>query len=460
MLLRFTLSAAGAMVLAGSASAQTAMQAQPITSPVKDAGVYHVATGTWTRGATSVALAGPETIYDNTCTVGFYTGLPGGTIAGDSGRIPSTSSPASTSSLVGLYDNYEVNGFTFAYCTFEPAAGYTMDVAFYDCYAACDNAGAGFPTAATAAFQIVNAPAGGAAGTQGCWILTFDLQNVTGASFDLGGDCNGTYDNVASTDSFGWTWTQSVPTTFSDAGPLLAGDPLGFFPQSGQTCGGIGGGTTFAGASPGPGTGMGTDIDQFEAAGTLSGCFFFGGYSSANPLSSFYMSLRGDDAGPTTVPNGTAYCVGDGSGGACPCGNNSAVGAGEGCANSTGSGATMVASGSASFTNDTLAFTIAGVNGQKPGLILRGNNAINGGLGNGVGDGLICTGGQSGRSQVQVTDVNGDVVFSNYNGSGFGSVANVGAPTFYQYWYRDSNPIGPCATGFNFSNAWDVTYQP
>ena len=44
--------------------------------------------------------------------------------------------------------------------------------------------------------------------------------------------------------------------------------------------------------------------------------------------------------------------------------------------------------------------------------------------------------------------------------SGFGSVANMGAATNYQFWYRD--PSGsPCSsTNFNFSNAWTVTYQP
>ena len=144
MLLRFTLSAAGAMVLAGSAFAQNATQAQPITSPVKDAGTFHLATGTWTRGVAPVALAGPEVIYDNTCTTGFFTGLTQGEEAGDSGRVPSTSSPSNTTSLTGLYDSYEVNGFTVAYCSYEPLVT-TIGLGFYDCYAACDNGGAGYP---------------------------------------------------------------------------------------------------------------------------------------------------------------------------------------------------------------------------------------------------------------------------------------------------------------------------
>ena len=98
--------------LATTAGAQQHSQLRPITTTVRDAGVYHLATGTWTRGVTATALAGPETLYDNTCTVPAYAGLPSGVTGIDSGRIPSTSSPSSSSSLTGLYDAYEVNGFT------------------------------------------------------------------------------------------------------------------------------------------------------------------------------------------------------------------------------------------------------------------------------------------------------------------------------------------------------------
>jgi len=448
MLLRFTLSAAGAMVLAGSAFAQNATQAQPITSPVKDAGTFHLATGTWTRGVAPVALAGPEVIYDNTCTTGFYTGLTQGEDAGDSGRIPSTSSPSNTTSLTGLYDSYSVNGFTIAYCSFEPVVT-TIGLGFYDCYAACDNGGAGYPSPATAAFALVNVPAGTATGSQGCWIIGFDLANTTFA-FDLGGDCNGTYDNVASTDSFGWSWTQLVPTTGSNAGPLLTGDPLALFNLS---CGGVGGGTTFPGASAGPGSGIG-NLDQFELTNNpAGGCFWFGGYSAANPYSSFYLQLEGDQ-GTTTGPGpGSAYCFGDGGGGVCPCGNFGMPG--QGCSNSTGnSGATLTGNGSASFSNDTLSFDIAGVPGAKPGLIIKGNNQV----AIAAGDGLLCTTGQSQRSQVQVTSA-GATTYTDFLGSPFGSVANMGAASNFQFWYRD--PIGgPCGGGFNFTNGWTVTYQP
>ena len=107
-----------------------------------------------------------------------------------------------------------------------------IGVGFYDCYAACSSAALPAPTAA---FNLVNVPAGSAVGSIGCWLITFDLANTT-LAFNLGGDCNGTYDNLASTDNFGWSWTQSIPTTGSNAGPILAGDPLGIFNAS---CGGV-----------------------------------------------------------------------------------------------------------------------------------------------------------------------------------------------------------------------------
>ena len=158
-----------------------------------------------------------------------------------------------------------------------------------------------------------------------------------------------------------------------------------------------------------------------------------------------------------TLEPGTAYCFGDGTGTACPCGNNGAPGFG--CANSSGGGARMTAAGDAVLSADTMTLDITGVNGAKAGLLIRGDNQVNGGLGNPVGDGLICAGGAVQRSHVQVTDATGATTFSDWNGSGLGSVANAGAPTNYQFWYRD--PQGsPCGNGFNFTNAYSVTYQP
>ena len=63
------------------------------------------------------------------------------------------------------------------------------------------------------------------------------------------------------------------------------------------------------------------------------------------------------------------------------------------------------------------------------------------------------------RSHVQIT-TGGTSTFTDFNGSGFGSVANTGGvPTYFQFWYRD--PANPCSgAGFNFSNGVGVTYTP
>ena len=63
---RYSLIAASALFVCASATAQNnGPQAAKITAPVKDAGVYHMATGTWTRNTSATANIGPKVIYNN-----------------------------------------------------------------------------------------------------------------------------------------------------------------------------------------------------------------------------------------------------------------------------------------------------------------------------------------------------------------------------------------------------------
>lgn len=162
-------------------------------------------------------------------------------------------------------------------------------------------------------------------------------------------------------------------------------------------------------------------------------------------------TLNGNGGGGANT--GTGFCFGDGSGIACPCGNIGASGAG--CTNSGGTGASLTASGNAGTgAADTLSFTVSGVNGIKPGLLLRGDNQIAAM----VGGGILCVGSNTQRSQVQATDASGSTTFTDWNGAGFESVANAGVPTNFQFWYRDPGGV-PCAgTDFNFTNGHTVTY--
>jgi hypothetical protein len=86
------------------------------------------------------------------------------------------------------------------------------------------------------------------------------------------------------------------------------------------------------------------------------------------------------------------YCFGDGSGTACPCGNNSTVGDGEGCRNSLGRGGLLALAGTPSVSNDT-----ATLEGEKmpnsSALYFQGTTRVSGGAGNVFGDGLQCAGG-------------------------------------------------------------------
>ncbi len=154
--------------------------------------------------------------------------------------------------------------------------------------------------------------------------------------------------------------------------------------------------------------------------------------------------------------NGSAFCFGDGSGTPCPC--LLLGGTGQGCANTTGTGGALLSgSGGAYILSDTFQLDVAGVPGSKPGLILRTANQVNGGLGIHAGDGLLCVSGQSLRSQVQVTS-GGATTFKHFYGGPLGASSfGPGVATHYQFWYRD--PLSTCSgSGFNFSNAWTVTW--
>lgn len=156
-------------------------------------------------------------------------------------------------------------------------------------------------------------------------------------------------------------------------------------------------------------------------------------------------------------PEGESYCFGDSSGALCPCAAFGSTGAG--CANSGGGGATLSASGTASLSGTGFSLAVAGAPGNKPGLLLRGTSAANGGLGNPAGDGLLCVAGQTARSHVQVTS-GGAAVFTDARGVPLAAWnQGPGVEVHYQFWYRDA--LNTCTgLGFNFSNAWAVTWRP
>jgi hypothetical protein len=154
---------------------------------------------------------------------------------------------------------------------------------------------------------------------------------------------------------------------------------------------------------------------------------------------------------------GTSYCLGDGSGGSCPCTGFS--NGGGGCPHSVGFGVTLASYGNAFVSDDTIRFDLSGGFGMWPGLILQGTQGMTSGNGLPIGDGLLCVAGTTARSKIQLIN-QGSTSFTHFSGQSFGAVSGgAGSTVHYQFWYR--NVANSCSgLGFNFSNAWKLDWLP
>lgn len=151
-----------------------------------------------------------------------------------------------------------------------------------------------------------------------------------------------------------------------------------------------------------------------------------------------------------TEPVGLALCLGDGTSVPCPCENTGAFG--EGCANSTGSGARLIASGSAVVGADSLQLSVLGAREDSRGIFLQGNLE----LGIPFRDGILCVQGGTVRLEIISLDSTGA-------GTSTAELSVVGGPSsgdtrLYQFWYRDPD-FAPCGTGSNLSGAVEVHWQ-
>ncbi len=158
------------------------------------------------------------------------------------------------------------------------------------------------------------------------------------------------------------------------------------------------------------------------------------------------------------APAPEAFCFGDGTGGACPCGNTGA--AGNGCANSVfAAGANLAATGMSSLAADTLVLAGSGMPNSFV-LYFQGSTNVNGGLGTAFGDGLRCAGGSVVRLGTKLNTAG----MSQYPAPGDPSVSVRGlvvAPgtRVYQAWYRNAAAFCTADT-FNLSNGMNVTWVP
>ena len=210
--------------------------------------------------------------------------------------------------------------------------------------------------------------------------------------------------------------------------------------------------TAFAQGSP-----VGTPATVMVPAGTWGELQF----SAPGGFDSFEIDETGTDPhwvlDDLTLELGTplnSLCFGDGSGMTCPCGNSG--GAGEGCANSTGVGASLDGDGNSIVAADTFTLSVSQAPANRPGLFFQGTMDVNGGIGSLFGDGLRCAGGQVTRLATVVTDGSGAAALPQPVTT-LTAIAQ-GDTRTYQYWYRDPG-VGPCGQGFNLTNAVQVTWE-
>ena len=151
---------------------------------------------------------------------------------------------------------------------------------------------------------------------------------------------------------------------------------------------------------------------------------------------------------------GTAFCFGDGSGTACPCSNGALHG--QGCANSTGAGASLDANGSPSVAADDLALVASHLPPHVSTLLIQGTQRARGGDGAAFGDGLRCVGGSLVRFPPRSSSSSGTATFGPGLAASGGWTA--GRTENFQAWYRDNG--GPCGSGINLSSARAMTFTP
>ena len=154
----------------------------------------------------------------------------------------------------------------------------------------------------------------------------------------------------------------------------------------------------------------------------------------------------------------TAYCFGDGSATACPCGNAGTTG--NGCASSVNAaGGNLAASGNASITSDTVVLQGSGM-ANSNALYFQGTTRLNAGAGAVFGDGLRCAGGSIIRLGTK-TNVAGASAYpgaADQRISVRGLIIAPGTRT-YQSWYRNAAAFCTAST-FNLTNGLEIPWAP
>jgi hypothetical protein len=366
--------------------------------------VYHVATGTWTRGAATGAF-GPDVLYNNNANTGYFTTMPDQTVTGfeitDQGRMPTTVSS-------GNSDLYTIDGLQLAYCTNQGNA-LTVNYTFYETYSPCGAFGTGTNPNSV---SVTGLPPAQVVGAQTCWIVTVDLVG-TGDEFTIKGDgADDIWNQDPALDSFGYAFHYTGHGLDTTTGPLLCGDPNNAP---------MGAGTKPSwGFGAGPlGTGLDTQDQFWIETLTLAGpgCYWFGGYP-ANPYAAMWLQLYGDKASGSI---GTPYCA-------------------PGNANSVSPGGAVL-TGTGGFGSAAATFTITNTPATQNGILYAGPNQPN--LPFGCGN--RCVGGTTIRGPV--TNPGASTTLNTSFDMSPANAVNI------QWWYRDPANFMACGNVFNLSNA-------
>jgi hypothetical protein len=213
-------------------------------------------------------------------------------------------------------------------------------------------------------------------------------------------------------------------------------------------------------------------IWQAEALGTSNDAFDFDEFAFSVALDADTIAVgvwRDDDYGSfsgsaytfrwSVAPPIEPFCFGTPAD--CPCGNGDPS---AGCANSSGQGALLAAiSGSTSVAQDDLVLQAAQLPANTPCFLFYGGEANH----TPFGDGLLCAakrGTRLNRFPPLVSDASGVLVAGpglvGYTQAHFPPARQLRSceSFFFQLWYED--PMGPCASGVNLSNALELRFVP
>jgi hypothetical protein len=161
----------------------------------------------------------------------------------------------------------------------------------------------------------------------------------------------------------------------------------------------------------------------------------------------------------------TAFCLGDGTGAPCPCGNSG--GSLRGCQNSASTGgAVLLATGVTSLASDTLRIACHGERNTALSVFMQGDASIGP---TSYGDGLLCLGGTLKRLFVRnaglgiVAVPQGSDPTVSARSAALGDPIPTGATRYYQVYYRDPASTfcpAPLGSTFNVSNALSAVWDP